>query len=259
MEIISFNKSYDTNKASLVFDDIVKRQLPFALSKALNDTAKIIVKGLKDEMLKIFDNPTPYTVNSVSFKKRATKEDLNVKIIIKDFTGKGTAPVKYLAPEIEGGSRRSRSSEIQLREKGLLKDDWYWVPGKGIILNQYGNITGAQIVRIMSALQAFREVGYFANQTAQSLKRNKGAMKNLIVIKDFNNRSKLLPGVYQLTKPVKTKSGTSYKELKPILIFIKKPTYKKRFDFFGVGKSIFDKEFNNNFEQALQYALSTAK
>lgn len=256
MEIISFNQA---TKASTIIDKIVQKQLPFAISKAINDTAPLVVKGLKEEMVRVFDNPTPYTINSVIFLKRATKQDQTAKIIIKDFTGKGTPPVKFLKPQIFGGNRNAKSSEVQMREKGILKDDMYWVPGKGVRLNSYGNITGAQMVKILSAIQAFREVGYFANQTAESLKRNKRAMKNLIVIKDFNNRSKLLPGVYQLTKPVRTKSGTRYKGLKPILIFIKKPTYKPRFRFYDVGQSIFDREINERFTQSMQYALSTIK
>ncbi len=256
MEIISFNQ---TTKASTIIDRIIQKQLPFALSKAINDTAPLVVKGLKEEIVKVFDKPTPYTINSVIFRQRATKQNLSAKVIIKDFTGKGTPPIKYLAPQIFGGNRNAKSSEVQMREKGILNDNMYWVPGKGVRLNSYGNITGAQMVKILSAIQAFREVGYFANQTAESLKKNKSAMKNLIVIKDFNNRSKLLPGVYQLTKPVKTKSGTRYKGLKPILIFIKTPNYKPRFRFFEVGQSIFEREIDEKFNQSLHYALSTIK
>ena len=236
----------DDYKAGNVIGEI-KKQIPFALSRALNDVAIEVKKAEQIEMSKVFDNPTPYTLNSIFFKK-ATKQKLEVQIIVRNEAAKGTAPVKYLEPQIFGGSRRAKSSELQLREKGLIDNDMFWAPGSGARLNQYGNISPGLIVQILSALKAFREVGYDANYTEASVKRNKKSLAgNIFVIKEWGKA--LYPGVYQRTK----------KGVKPLLIFLKNPQYKERFDFFKVGEEVYDKEFENKFNEAIQYALSTAR
>lgn len=233
------------NKSIEVINQI-KKQIPFAVSKALNDTGFLVIKGLKGEMVKVFRNPTPWTLNSLKFKK-ATKADLSFTIKLADFAGKATPPVKYLSPQIFGGRRNAKSFELKLRAKGFLSNDMFAVAGRKARLNKYGNMSPAQIVQILSALQAFEEVGYEANQTIGSRKRNKKALTNLFVIKDWNTH--LEPGVYQRTK----------KGIKPLLIFIKNPSYQEKFKMFKVGESIYDKEFSLQFEKAIQYALSTAR
>lgn len=264
----------------------LKKQLPFAISKALNETGFLVIKDLKAEMTKVFDNPTPYTLRSTRFQK-ATKTKLSFEIGLQDFPGrydqkddedtlnlrvsgtsKGqqTAGNKFLYPQIYGGTRNARSSERRLREIGVLDNDQFWVKGEGARLDRYGNIAPGQIVQILSALKAFRESGYDSNynpgfrKTVGWRKSKNPLADKLLVIKDYNNKQKLYPGIYQKLNPITSKSGRlRYTSLKPILIFMKNPNYKMRYDFFGVGQRSFDNKFENKLNEAIQYAIATAR
>lgn len=228
----------------------IKKQIPFAISKALNDVAVMVKNAERKEMESVFDNPTPYTLNSVFFKK-ATKQKLEAHIIVRNEAAKGTPPVKFLEPQIFGGTRRAKSSELQLREKGLMDNNMFWAPGSGARLNKYGNISPGQIVQILSALKSFREAGYAANYSEGNTV-GKRKSKNPLATKIFVQKEwgkALYPGVYQ-----RTKTG-----LKPILIFLENPQYKERFNFFKVGEQVYDTNFENKFNEAIQYALATSK
>lgn len=231
----------------------LKKQLPFAIAKALNDTAFEVVKAEKAEMKDVFDNPTPYVLNSARVFKRATKQKHEAVIEIDRGVGFGKSPATILGPHIIGGSRPAKRSEEQLREKGYLDSNMFWAPGQGARLNKYGNISGPQIVQILSALKSFREAGYNSNYnsnyTNNSIKRNKKSLaKRIFVQKEWGKT--LIPGVYE-----RTKTG-----VKPLLIFLENPQYEKeRFDFFYVGQSVYDKQFENKLNEAIQYALATAK
>lgn len=247
----------DDYKAGRLMNE-VKQQIPFAIAKALNEVAVLVKDAEKREMEKVFDNPTPYTLNSVFFKK-ATKQKFEVNIIIRNEAAKGTPPVKYLEPQIFGGTRRAKSSERQLREKGLIEDNMFWAAGQKAKLDRYGNVSPGQIVQILSALKAFREVGYVANRSANGRtrnplnykKKNKQIGTNIFVQKEWGQS--LYPGVYKRIK----RDGKPGVE--PLLVFLENPQFKERFNFFRVGEEIYDKEFENKFNETIQYALATAR
>lgn len=232
----------------------IKKQLPFAISKALNDVSLEVVKGERKEMENVFDNPTPYALNSF-YIKRATKTNLEAQIITRKSDEKGTAPVKFLGPEIFGNNRRARSSELQLREKGLMEDDQFWIKGKGARLDRYGNISPGQIVQILSALQAFKGKGAAMNynegkdakgRTKKRRSKNPLATK-IFALKEFGKN--LLPGVYQ----------RSTFGVKPLLMFVVSPHYSEHFKFYKVGEEIYGKEFERLLQLSINQALRTAK
>jgi hypothetical protein len=78
---------------------------------------------------------------------------------------KGTPASKFLAPEIYGGQRGQKRSERALTRyappdvKRAMGNRGYWVPGPGLTLNAYGNVSGSTMVQILSDLKAFGEVG----------------------------------------------------------------------------------------------------
>lgn len=74
---------------------IPEKQIPFAMSKAINETAKEVKADLVNEIKKVFDRPTSYTLNSV-FIKPATKRDLTAIVGLKEWGGKGTPASKEL-------------------------------------------------------------------------------------------------------------------------------------------------------------------
>jgi hypothetical protein len=220
--------------------DEVKKMFSSELMKkvllnTINDTARLDAKpAIQEEMKKVFDRPTPYTLNSVYTKLNT--QDMSVDIGLKEWGGKGTAAAEYLKPQIFGGGRPMKRSEKYLGS--------YYVPGAGARLNQYGNMSGAQITQILSALKAFPEVGYLANVTGRSRKRNK-KIRNFFMVK--NPGGNLHPGVYE-----RLGSG----KIKPILIFIGSPHYTIRLRWFDVIKKAVNENIQKRFDQAFRRAFT---
>jgi hypothetical protein len=196
-----------------------------AVTNALNMTGKQVKTSLVDEMRRVFDNPTKFTLNSV-FMRPATDADQTVTIWLKDFAPKGTPASKYLSPQIFGGFQNQKRSEKILMRAGVMRSDQTWIPGEGAKVDQFGNINRAQLVQILSDIQVFGEQGYRANRnptkTAKYFVLKRGSVN--IAIMDAQTK-------------------------KAVLVFTKSiPEHKERFDFFGVANATFDRHFSRNYE-----------
>lgn len=232
-----------------------KKQLPFAISLAINRTAIKVKEAQEHEIKDVFDRPTQYIQRSV-FVKPSTKKDLTAIVGIKDQATKSVPPSKILSAEVAGGERRLKRYEKALRAVGALPHGYVTVPGKGATLDAYGNISRGQIVQILSYFKAFPESGYKANSTDESRAKLKRGTKRKLGISYFVGRpsdGKLPLGIWQR---VHYGFGT---RVSPILIFIPSTLYEPIYDFDFVSENIVEKEFNNEFNKALIEAIRTAK
>ena len=66
---VLFKVEFDVKALSARFSDIEKRQIPFALANALNDTAFNVRTGWARQIDTVFDRPVPLTRNAVLFTK----------------------------------------------------------------------------------------------------------------------------------------------------------------------------------------------
>ena len=64
--------------------DIERRQLPFATSLALTRTALMVKAAEVEEMKRVFDAPTRFTLNSL-FVRPAKKSRLEAVVWVKDY------------------------------------------------------------------------------------------------------------------------------------------------------------------------------
>lgn len=204
------------------------------LEKTVKDTAYDIRKDLIEEMKVIFDRPTPFITRSVMVR---TKEydPSGVSALIGFFGtgGKRRNPEDILMPHIEGGSRKMKPSEELLHR--------YWIPTRAVPLNKYGNVPGGLITQILSSLKALPEMGYMANVTDRSRKRNK-KIRNFFRIGP-GNRAGRHPGVWE-----KMPNG----KIRPILLFINSPIYYPRFKFYKVANRAKDQNVQRNFNNAFK-------
>jgi len=197
------------------------------INDALEETAKKAKVELQEEMTKVFDRPTRWTLNSAYYKRNFN--NLSIEFQLKDKAD------RYLFPQIEGGSREQKRSEKHLERLAGSGMKLYWVPGAGVKLDKYGNVSGGQITQILSGLKAFPEVGYMANITDRSRKRAERRVKKPKPPREFfiaKGHSRLHPGVWE-----KVKHG----RIRPILLFIKDPQYSERLDFYGTIANSFKK------------------
>jgi hypothetical protein len=208
--------------------------IPLATAKALTFTIQAVQAAEKTEMTKVFDRPTPFTLNSL-YVQSATPSRLIARTWFKDLRFKA----HYLVPQVEGGDRPLKRFEKFLQSKGLLPVGMFAVPGERAELDAYGNMSRGQLVKILSALQALPEAGYLANRSQRSAKRRRKQLVDYFVGRP---KPAAPMGVWQ-------RIGTT--GLRPILIFVKAPHYKKRFDFYGIAVTVSNREFPLRLERAL--------
>lgn len=217
---------------------LARSKVPIAAAKALTFTAERVQDAEVRELERVFRKPTRWTLRSI-YKRSATPARLFSSVWIKDEGYKGTPASKYLQVHIDGGNRAHKRFEKALIHYGIMPADMYAVPGQRARKDSYGNMSRGQIVQILSALGAAeRFSGYMANRTRNSAKRRKN-QPDYFVGRPGNGAGPL--GVWQ-------RVGTG---ARPILIFVKRPTYKRRFDFYGVAKRTADKHFEALFRRAI--------
>ncbi|WP_322008275.1 phage tail protein [Paraburkholderia tropica] len=252
----------DSKAIERQLDDLARKQIPFATAMAINDVSRHARTDLRDTMQSVFENPVPYTLNSVRLKL-ATKARPVATVAISDDPDKGIPPAKYLSPEILGGPRNHKRFERALQIKGIMPAGTYAVPGDGAPINGNGNIPGSFLVQLLSYFQAFSETGYRANMTQKRMAKlakvgvsTRGYKKiNGVVYFAANGRGKtvhLAPGIY-------AKSGTHGAIITPVILFVQSPTYKARFPFGAVVEESVEKNFDRFMRARLDQAIATAK
>lgn len=223
-------------------------QVPFALALALTRTAKLAQKELKGEMRRVFKNPTSYALNSL-YIKPAKKDSLEAHVFFKDewsVGSSGTPANKFLTPEIEGGSRRWKSSEKRLIEGGLLNPGSFALPGRDQPLNASDDISGGQWNQILSGLGvALRAPGFESNITDQSRSRNR-------------NRDLFFP-IRRGRDVLGIGSRATGGSMKIRLWFVDSVHYNKRFDFYGVGERVVRDHLQQEFTKAFEDAVRTIR
>ena len=222
---------------------ISRTKVPVATAKALTFTAERVQQAEKDEMRRVFDRPTRWTLNSV-FKRSATPSRLFARVWVKDeFNNKGIPASRYLPVHMDGGNRQHKRFEKALIHYGLMPADMYAVPGQRARIDSHGNMNRGQLLQILSALGAAeRTSGFTANRTASSRRRRRNA-PDFFVGRPGNGSGPL--GVWQ-------RIGTG---ARPILIFVKRQSYRRRLDWYGVAQRTALKEFEPLFRRALAREL----
>jgi hypothetical protein len=218
--------------------DAEKAQVPFATVYAMTLTARDVREVEIGTMQRVFDRPTPYALYALRVQP-ATRASMVASVEYKEFGG--TPAKRFLNPEVHGGERSQKASERLLLP--LMRGYRYWVPGRGAELNGYGNVSGAVVRRILSQVKASSDPLSNASNSARSKRKRKNDA--FFVPK---TGSKLRAGVWQ------RKGGG----IKPVLIFVNRASYRKRFPFYETAGGVVADRFKVNFERALQSAMATS-
>lgn len=205
--------------------DVERKKLPSVIRNTINDDllpgARKAVQGQMEGDL---DRPTSYAKRGVVYEE-ATKENLEGKVVIWGSKAmRGGLPAAYfLGPQVHGGRRSLKAFEKQLAARGFLPSGHVAVPAARQRLDRYGNISQAQLNKILSGLQVdYRGAGatrVAATDAGKARQKKKGRY--------FVPRagSHLHPGIYQ-TSP-------TGKKVWPVMLFVSMKGYRKRLDFDG--------------------------
>lgn len=193
-----------------------------ATKRVVGRSGALVRRRIMDEMPKLFDKPTPWTVNSVRYAASGSQA---VLFIAYD-TSKGISAEKYLAAEVRGGARKNKRSEQALELRGLLPAGMQVAPGRGDELDRFGNLRGGLVVQALAGIGAMRETGYAANATAKSRDRwrKKGLAHRRTGTPFFVGKSAEsgTAGVYQIM---------GRHRIRAVMHFIPKPMYRDRLPF----------------------------
>ncbi len=262
---ITFSESGDVQALLKDYPKIALRAAEIAMDEATRDAKEAIYF----EMIEVFDAPTPYTLNSLRMTP-TQNHNLETSIWFKDRRlGEGD---HYLVPQVEGGARQLKRFEQAL-------DDTMFIPGRGVRLNKYGNVSAGKMRQILSVFgKAERKAGYSANITSRSRKRNPKQRDYFFLKKPHG---KLYPGVYERVaqkgsglgkarKHLADKSkayqkGRKRNRIAPIIrargikpVFIKGrqfAPYKPRLAFYDIAERVYKQSFQRRFYAELNRRL----
>lgn len=256
--------------------DFSERRLNAAVATAMTRTAVKLRNALQENMQQVFDRPTPYTVRQLRYVAATAQrpvaavgfniapiQDVFGNVVRYEDLGTGSTPAgKYLQFQTEGGQRRNKRFEKALRQVGVLPAGWYAVPGQRAKVDAYGNQSLGEIRQILSWFDAAELVAGSRQNMYQKGrdKRIKGTKRTagfeFFVSLPGANRTfaragggsgthAMQPGIYRRTKLA---LGT---RIEPVVMFVPRMAYKKRFDFYGIAERITDETLRPELDRAI--------
>jgi hypothetical protein len=217
------------------------KQVEYATAVALTKTAQAVKAGERAEMQRVFVSAVPFTLNSL-YVKSATRTDLVATVGIKD---QGRSAINWLSTEIKGGARPS-GIEVFLKPIGLPPSGMYAVPGKEAPMTSNKKLNVSALRKIVSQLQAQPQ-----------------GLQGMTAIKRKQGRGSTKAQYFALPKPMLGLPagifGLKGREVLPIVLFVKRPSYRAKYDFYGVANRIAQEKFPALFHKALADALSSAR
>lgn len=216
--------------------------VPYATATALTRTAKHAAdKALPAEMRSVFGNPVAYTLKSLRVEP-ATKDNLSARVMVKNTADGGVAPENFLLPQVDGGGRKHKRAEAAMRYAGVLRSGQFAMPGEGLSLDANGNVKGAEVRTILTALESIRG-GVGAK--GQRAGRGRKLANDLFVGKPRGGNRP--DGIWR-------REGHRIRAL--FAFTDKAPQYGRRLDFNGVVQRVALDRFKVEFDKALQAMAS---
>jgi hypothetical protein len=244
--MIKINVTVDLSKLIAKLD-AAREQVPFATALALTRTAQNVQGALVDEMKSVFKAPSSFTLRSLTVT-RAEKTALLATVGVRGAdTGRGA--IRWLAPEVFGGER-SHAIEALLQPLGLPPNGLYAVPGASAkMAGSSGRIDinwFRSLVADIAAQGITQARGIVTRRIRGTGRKRAGVLQYAILLE---KRGKLQPGIY----------GRRGRGIYPFVLFVRKPNYRARLDFFGVAQRVARETFPYEFRAAVAKAMATAR
>lgn len=239
------------------------------LAYAANETAYAALNKYKKEMPRFFDNPTPFTINSMRVEK-ATRTRIEATVKWKDAASGGNSAGQYLQPEVYGGERRLKKFEAALQGAGLMPKGYRCVPTDEAPKDQYGNVPASIQNAILAYLKANPDTQ--EKKQAQKLKNMgfkklmKGAIKTGLnyeakqkaeararakkskYFTAIEGNSTLPPGIYER---VNLFGGA----IRRLFAFVPTTNYRTQFPFEQIGAEVANAKFAEKLAEAIDKSV----
>ena len=203
-----------------------RKQLPFATSVAINNTAFDVKTALGKGTLGAFDQPTKFTQKAFLVSK-SKKTALVSHIFAKDKAS------KYLRFGVKGGVRLPKGFELYfggLKDDGTIPPKSFFYPTSFVKTDRHGNVTRSTLKRTTKGISGNPRGGFFIGTPA-------------------HNQGKP-PGIYRRSR----------EQLFPYFVATtNKPNYTGRFNIDAIAGKVVQRRFDQHFNKAMTKAIATAK
>jgi hypothetical protein len=210
----------------------LEKQVNFAASKALNETAREVRKAIPAGLRRSLDRPTPFTAGEgATFVKPARRDSLVAEVLFKP------RQASYLRYQVEGGVRSPTRRALRLPS--------------AVKLNEYGNLPRGIIQQLISVARKESRLGKRRSRRIQ--------VSNKLDLfygdpRDVGGRN-FPPGIYKIVKLSPERS-----QLVPLIVFPETVArYRKRVDLLAIARPVVASAFSPAFARALREALATAR
>ena len=249
--MITFRFDSDSKKINAKLANLAMRQIPFAASKALNQTAVELKAFNRIQMKRRFDDPVKYTLNAFMVD-RSNKRKLVAGVRRKDKpSGK-----HYLEVQAKGGRRPRKGvekmMEFGLAYGGILRSVTPTSKSNGQTRN--GNINMGEVNRAIAGLNGKTSSTPYTRTRQEAAKTKRATQKR--------------PTQYFMAEPGsgKNKTGGIYKrspagkKVTKVFHFLDySPQYQKKLPFKSYMTKQAKLSFPKNLRREMRTALRTAK
>ena len=157
---VSFQFKSNASNVNAKMSNMVARQLPFAISKAMNATADTLVRKNRQDMSLIFDNTVPWTLNAFTRSKHRagptrilTANDVRAGNTSMYVRRKSNRKRHYLEVQETGGTRPKTGLEnLVSRNLPTARIVGTVTPTRHFPRKANGGLSGGELNRIMSAM-----------------------------------------------------------------------------------------------------------
>lgn len=226
------------------FDGVVKRQMPFAMQRTINDLAFAVREQTYNEMRSEFDRPRPdFTLRSIVVDKAKNKQNPEAWVGLRKDGGFR----RLLAHEFSGGTRAWKKIEGAFEKMGVLPAGMNMVPSKEVALDSYGNVPIGFIRKLMK--EPWRQ-SIMPGRRVKLSTGSKGGRKykgNGYFVVHPGDKSTLHPGIW-----LRTKAGIT-----PVMIFTGRATYQRQINLEKVATWTMDRIGRRMLADNLQNAIAS--
>lgn len=211
--------------------DAMTKQLPFAVSQALNATAFDTRTALNGATRQYFDRPNRFTQTAFLVQK-TNKRELEATVYANDQQGRDRA--RYLRFGIAGGTRPQKGFERKFLAEVVgtrsIPSNAQLVPTSLVKLDASGGVSLATIKRIQKGISGKARGGFFIGQP--------------------RNNPGLPPGIYRRSR----------EQLFPYFIAIdQRARYQPRFSMEIIGGKVVQRRFGTYLRSSLERAMASAR
>ncbi|MBO9467050.1 hypothetical protein J7443_17535 [Tropicibacter sp. R15_0] len=173
----------NTKEFSRGLNNAARKQIPFAMSVAINDVLRDVKRNWEKQLRRKLDTPTAFTMRAFRIK-RATKRNLRGMVFAMSIQS------DYLRWQEDGGTRqpKGRAILVPVRQR----------------VNKYGNMPRGAVRRALASPKVFS--GKPKGQNAPGVYRRAGTKKKpkLKLMISYEDRAKYTPRLALIAGAVKT-------------------------------------------------------